>query len=298
MNFIRKRDFMDIRQLRYFVAVIEEGTITAAARKLNISQPPLSTQMHLLEEELDVCLFERGARQIKLTDAGSMLYQYALEILELEDAAREELRNLRTGKKGILRIGLISSCDSEGLYRGLYCFRKEFPKIQFKIYEGNTYELLDYMEKGKIELAFVRTPFPQHDLEQVFLQTDRMAAVGQSHFFRQETGCELSVKDLAEVPLILYRRWEKMIRNCFEEQSLEPDILCINDDARTSLQWAAAGMGVALVPYSIRRLFPELVSKIIREDKLTSTLVLVKRRDVTLSGSAAALFRVFQEENA
>lgn len=286
---------MDIRQLRYFVAVIEEGTITAAARKLNISQPPLSMQMHLLEEELEVCLFERGARQIKLTDAGSMLYQYALEILELEDAAREEIGNLRAGKKGTLRIGLVSSSDSAGLYQGLHRFHKNYPEISFKIYEGNTYELLEYLEKGKIELAVVRTPFPEHNLEQVLLQTDCMVAVGQSRFFQKVSGQEISIRELTGVPLILYRRWEKIIRSCFEEESVKPDIFCLNDDARTSLQWAAAGMGVALVPSSIRRFFPDLESRVISEDRLVSRLMLVRKRDTVPSGSTEAFFSGFSQ---
>ncbi|MGN0954480.1 LysR family transcriptional regulator, partial [Dialister sp.] len=78
---------MDLRQLRYFKTVIEEGTITGAARKLHISQPPLSSQMHLLEKELGTSLFERGARQVIPTEAGSRLYRYAVEMLDLEEAA-------------------------------------------------------------------------------------------------------------------------------------------------------------------------------------------------------------------
>ena len=79
---------MDLRQLSYFATIVEEGTITGAARKLHISQPPLSHQMHLLEKELDAVLFIRGARQIKLTEPGITLYRYAMEMLELEQVAK------------------------------------------------------------------------------------------------------------------------------------------------------------------------------------------------------------------
>ena len=100
---------MDIRQLQYFTAVVENGTISEAARKLHISQPPLSTQIKALESECGVTLFERGARHITLTEAGRLLYRHAVQILSLEKAAEAEMQNLRTGKQGSIRIGLISS---------------------------------------------------------------------------------------------------------------------------------------------------------------------------------------------
>lgn len=289
---------MDIRQLRYFVTIIEEGTITAAAKKLHISQPPLSTQMRLLEEELNVVLFERGARQITLTDAGSLLYQYALEMLELETVVREEMGNLRTGKRGNIRLGLISSCDSKELYRGIEKFHKAYPNIPFKIYEGNTYELLELLKNGKIEMAVIRTPFPNYDLEEVHLRTDTMAAVGFPEFFcKLKKNTEISLKELESIPLILYRRWEPAIRSGFEEHGIEPDIFCINDDARTSLQWAQAGLGVALVPSFVRGWNEGMEVRKVKGDALKSNLALVRRKGIRLSESAAAFFRGFQEEH-
>ena len=82
---------MNIKQLQYFVTIVENGTITAAAKKLGISQPPLSAQMKLLEEELGVTLMERGARQVRLTDAGRILYRRAVSIVELTDTTLKEL---------------------------------------------------------------------------------------------------------------------------------------------------------------------------------------------------------------
>lgn len=154
---------MDLRQLRYFKTIIEEGTITGAARKLHISQPPLSSQMHLLEKELGTLLFERGARQVVPTEAGSRLYRYAVEMLDLETAAREEIGTLKTGHQGVLRLGLVSSGGHEKLYRLLRAYRKRYPHIQFKVYEGNSYELLEQLRKGKIDVSLLRSPFPSMD---------------------------------------------------------------------------------------------------------------------------------------
>lgn len=154
---------MDLRQLRYFKAIIEEGTITGAARKLHISQPPLSSQMHLLEKELGSTLFERGARQIVPTEAGSRLYRYALEMLELESAAREEISNLKTGHQGILHLGMVSSGGHEKLYGLLREFKSRYPHIQVKVHEGNSYELLEQLRKGKLDVSLLRSPFPSTD---------------------------------------------------------------------------------------------------------------------------------------
>lgn len=101
---------MNIKQLQYFVTIVENGTITAAAKKLGISQPPLSAQMKLLEEELGVTLMERGGRQIRLTDAGRILYRRAVSIVELTDTTLKELTDFRTGISGVLRLGTVSSC--------------------------------------------------------------------------------------------------------------------------------------------------------------------------------------------
>lgn len=124
---------MDIKQLKYFVAIIEGGTITGAAKLLHVSQPPLSNQMRLLENELGAELFRRGARHITLTEAGEVLYRYAVEILELEHVAKEEIGSMRAGQKGNLRLGLVSSCASNELYDELRLFHKDFPEVHVKL---------------------------------------------------------------------------------------------------------------------------------------------------------------------
>ena len=151
---------MDLRQLSYFATIVEEGTITGAARKLHISQPPLSHQMHLLEKELDAVLFIRGARQIKLTEPGIALYRYAMEMLELEQVAKDEITSLTSGARGSIRLGLVSSSASPGLYRCLARFHKIFPDVSLKVYEGNTFELLDMLEKAKLKWLSSEPLFP------------------------------------------------------------------------------------------------------------------------------------------
>ena len=106
---------MDLKQLEYFVTVINEGTISSAARKLNLSQPPLSAQMKSLEQEIGSQLFFRGPRQIELTEAGRILYERSKDILDLSSRTLQELSDYREGKSGVLRIGIVSSAHDKAL---------------------------------------------------------------------------------------------------------------------------------------------------------------------------------------
>lgn len=297
---------MDLRQLRYFAAVVEEGTISAAARKLNISQPPLSLQIRMLEDEYGLRLFERGARQITLTDAGRMFYRYATEILELQHAADTDMHDLRAGKRGSVRIGLVSSFYSGKMYKALKSFHKDYPQVQFQISEGNTYQLIEHLHKGRIELAVIRTPYQDKSLDQIVLEQDRIVAAGKPDLMRKlfpesasekspapaepddkRTGRGVHFSQLGRTPLILYRRWEKILKEGFEREKSDPDILCIADDARTAMQWADEGLGIALVPHSAMYRSPNLTCLPIEEDGMQTSLCLVLQHGVQLSRSAS-----------
>lgn len=287
---------MDIRQLQYFTAVVENGTISEAARKLHISQPPLSTQIKALESECGVTLFERGARHITLTEAGRLLYRHAVQILSLEKAAEAEMQNLRTGKQGSIRIGLISSCASKELFDGILAFREHFPGVVFDVFESNTFDLLTQLDNSRIELAVIRTPYRRQDLEALTLREDPFAAVCTAAFFADQfrTEDKIKIEKLSHCPLILYRRWEPAIRQAFQQAQIDPNIICINDDARTSLQWAASGVGVALVPMSIALSFPNLKAVQLDAPALDSELRLVRRKNAPISQNAYHFFELFE----
>ena len=168
---------MDIKQLTYFITIAEEGTITHAANKLHMAQPPLSTQLKLLEDELGIKLIERGARKVKLTDAGKILYKRAKHILEITNSTTKEIEEFRKGIQGTLRLGTISSSGTALLSKRIINFNKKYPNIKFEIHEGNTYELIEKMNSGIIEVGIVRTPFNSQNFECIFLETEPMVAV-------------------------------------------------------------------------------------------------------------------------
>lgn len=288
---------MDIRQLHYFETIVEEGTISAAARKLHISQPPLSAQMHLLEDELQVTLFNRGARQIRLTDAGKVLHKYAREILELEDVAEEELQNLRTGRKGSVRIGLISSYNVQEFFDGIRAFRKIHPNVRFKVFEGTTYELQDMLDREKIELAIVRSPFLTGSLETVKIGEGAFSAVGKASFFENVPESPRLI-DLQDKPLITYRRREAILKKEMEKSGKDPEFAFITDDARTALEWAREGLGIALVPEmnsfaGIGR-EEDMVIRNLADTEFQTDILIVRRKNMEISQSAMDLFTIFK----
>lgn len=241
---------MDIKQLTYFLTIAEEGQITSAARKLHMAQPPLSHQLRLLEEELGVRLVERGSRSIRLTDAGETLKMRAEQILTLAKITKKEVRDRETRLRGTLSIGTISSSGAVIPSRRMLEFRDYFPDICIDIHEGNTFAVLDMLEKGIVEVGVVRTPFPDQHLNCRFAAPEPMAAVMTAANDPFPGSNELTVGQLEGQPLIIYRRFEKLIRSTFEKQGIEPFICCCNDDARTTVIWAKSGFGIGIVPQS------------------------------------------------
>ncbi|MGI6116934.1 MAG: LysR family transcriptional regulator [Bilifractor sp.] len=287
---------MDIHQLQYFIAVVEEGTISAAARKLNISQPPLSTQIRLLETELGTKLFVRGARQITLTPAGRTLYQYALEMTDIERQAIEEIREMSTGGTGTVRVGCISSSHVPEIYDGFYRFHEKYPLVRFKISEGNTFELEDMLARNELEMAFVRTPENFKNVRRLTIRHDPMMAAGRNDFFRDiPSRKKLTLRDLTDCPIILYKRWERTIRDSYALLKVDPQIICVADDIRTCLLWAEHGLGIIISPMQNIHGHPGLTRRTLAEPSLESSLELVIRKDEYISSNADALFNVFYE---
>lgn len=287
---------MDIKQLSYFIAIVEEGNISAAAKKLHMAQPPLSNQLKLLEEELGVKLIERGARKVSLTDVGEILYKRAKHIVELTNATVTEIDDFEKGIQGTLRLGTISSSGTALLNNRIIDFNKKYPQVKFEIHEGNTYELIDMLNSGIIEVGVVRTPFNSQKFGCVYLAPEPMIAVMSKDYDIGQSGNTIHLKDLEKKPLIIYRRFEKMLLSEFQTREIEPNIFCINDDARTTLLWARAGLGVGIVPKSAVsfEFSKNITYKIIMEESLKTKIGAIWMKERYLSTSAKCFLEFFR----
>lgn len=297
---VRKGDKrVDIRQLLYFTTIAEEGSISAAAKKLHLSQPPLSYQMKLLEEELHLPLIERSARGIALTEAGRVLYKRAQGILELSELTRKEMLAMASGFTGTLHIGTVSSSGASLLGWRIPAFHQKHPQIGFAIHEGNTFELMEMLESGLIELAIVRTPFHNDQLNCLYLSPEPMIAAGAASFFPagMPSGQPISLELLGHAPVILYRRFEKILLSLCEQKGITPQVFCIADDARTTLMWAEAGLGVAVVPQSAYRIMPHhnMVYGELSEEDLHTRIAAVCKKGCSLSWAAQQFLEIFAQ---
>ena len=288
---------MDIRQLRYFLAIAEEEQITSAAKRLHIAQPPLSQQLKSLENELGVKLVERGSRKIQLTDAGQILRNRAEQILELTEATARELKDFSEGLQGTLSIGAVSSSGAALLPKRIHSFNRKCPGINFEIWEGNTYRILEILNSGVIEIGIVRTPFNIENFESIPLPIEPMVAAISGNHFLGEHQSQICLTDLKDKPLIIYRRFEKIIIQACEKAGFEPKIFCKTDDARTTLLWADSGMGIAIVPKVALELIrsPNLKYKEIKESSLETQIVAIWMKNRYLSTAARHFLETFKE---
>lgn len=286
---------MDFHQLQYFVAIVESGSITAAAKKLFLSQPPLSMQMKQLEKELGCILFLRGAREIQLTEAGKLLYNRAKSLLELRRVTEEELAACADGTSGTIRLGMISSVGSSLLPQWLAVFHTKHPDIRFSVYEADTYQILEKLHQDRIEMALVRSPFSAEGIQRIPLRSESLIAVGHCSFFADATS--ISLQQLAEQPLIVYRRWENILNQKFRTLGITPSYFCVNEDARTTVYWADAGLGIGIIPQSACSLRhnPETIMVPIADAMPDTTIFMVRREQAYMAPHTLCFWEELQK---
>jgi LysR family transcriptional regulator, salicylic acid-responsive activator of bsdBCD len=279
---------MDIKQLTYFLGIAEEGNITKAAEKLHIAQPHLSNQLKLLEDELGVKLVERSTRKIQLTIAGEMLMHRTKQMLELMDRTIKELKDFNEGLQGTLSIGAISSAGDILLPNWIYNFHKKYPGIDFQIRECHTCEILELRNNGVIEIGIIRTPLNAEIYESILLPNEPMIAVTNGDLFWKHNQKYIDMKALAYKPLIVHRRYEKMIVEACQQSGFEPRILGKIDDTRAILLWADTGMGIAIVPKDWIGLISSSNLKYveIKEPRLITRTAVVWKKNQYLSSAA------------
>ena len=266
---------MELRQLTYFREIANTGSINEAARKLNMSQPPLSYQIRQLEEELNVQLFERTHKGVVLTAAGKLLYDRAASLLDY--AKSTELEVSQTGKKRVLRIGITPTTVGT-IMPYIADFSRKNPDVNFEVHDGITYTLYDYLQEGIIDVSVVRTPLRLDEVESAILYEEPMIAVSNPAMSENVTD-SLTLTDLVHKPLILYRRYEKLIMDAFHAQNLVPEVFCLCDDARGATLWVKEGLATAIFPQSMQPLCEGLTCQVLDEVDLMTKILLIWKKE-------------------
>lgn len=256
---------MELRHLRYFVAVAEELNFTRAAAQLHIAQPPLSQQIRQLEEELGVLLLDRTRRHVRLTDVGRAVLAEARRALARAGKVAIVARRCAQGLAGDLDIGFSSTAPHAVLPRILRAFRSRFDSITVKLHELSSEQQLAALVAGKIDAGFIRLPAenaPDALVVKEILREALIVALPKGHALSRRRA--LPVRLLAGAPFIrfprhvapgLYDQIDSMCSRAGFRLRVVQEALQIP----TTIGLVGAGLGIAIVPQSISALHPEHV---------------------------------------
>jgi DNA-binding transcriptional LysR family regulator len=275
---------MELRQLRYFVAVAEELHFRRAAARLHISQPPLSQQVRQLEDELGTQLLTRNRRRVELTPAGEAFLHDARAILGELDGAVGTARRIGSGQAGRLRINFVGSALVSIIPAAVQAFRRDRPGVEVEMRERPTAEQLRAVRAGSVDLGFVRPPIDDLDglRAEVVLREPTVAVLPSSHPLAG--GGRISMARLARESLVLFPRsqasgYHDLLISALARGGPPPEVVQYAPEMTTIVGLVAAGLGVSLVPRSVERLALGGVSYRPVPGAPVSELVAVARQD-------------------
>ncbi|QGF27055.1 LysR family transcriptional regulator [Pantoea eucalypti] len=293
---------IELRHLRYFIAVAEELHFGRAALHLNISQPPLSQQIMQLETETGARLFNRTNRSVQLTAAGEQLLSDARAILLQVEQASDRAARLHRGEEGELRIGFTSSAPFTAVVSdALFRFRQRWPQVHIKMQEINTRQQLVPLHEGLLDLGVMRnTPLPADLRHQLLLSEPLYAVVHKAHPL---AGAEkISVTALAAEPFVFFdpqggTALYSDILALLHRYHIKPYITQEVGEAMTILGLVATGLGVSILPASFRRArLADLVWLPLTEEDAISELWLVWSAGRELNAQMQHMMALLQEK--
>jgi DNA-binding transcriptional LysR family regulator len=253
---------IDLKQLKYFLAVAEEKSFSRAAERLHISQPPLSQQIQKLESELGVRLFARTTRTFELTAAGKALMTEAADLLARMRVTIETVRQIDRGEVGRLRVGIVGSAMWGPIPKLLEEFQTRFPRVTWTLHELGPNDQIDALRNRQIDVGFWREPRnEEEELRQASLRQDLCfrenvcVAVNQHH--RLASQLQVELVELAGEPLLTLAldrsAFARYLVQCCANAGFEPAIFQEALEPQTVLAMVGAGLGVALMPETTAR---------------------------------------------
>lgn len=247
---------MELRHLRYFLAVAEERHFTRAAERLGIKQPPLSQQIRQLEEEVGTPLFRRMAREIELTEPGKLLFEDARRILDQVDHAKTRVQRCARGETGRIRVGFAGATYFQPLVLTIIRdYRRLFPSVVLAPEQSNTPSLVEGLATERVDVAFIRPPITDsHDfIVEALVEEDMLAVLPAGHPLDGAAAVPLSA--LAAETFILFPRaigiglYDAIISAC-HRAGFSPRLGQDAPQITSIVPMVAAGFGVSLVPRS------------------------------------------------
>ncbi|MCB1106250.1 MAG: LysR family transcriptional regulator [Opitutaceae bacterium] len=255
---------MELRHLRYFAAVAENLNFRRAAETLRVSQPALSSQVRLLEAEIGVKLLDRSTHHVVLTPAGRRFLVRARHLLrDADDAVRASQREAE-GETGEITLGFVSSLTYHLLPLLLRAFRRRMPRVELRLMEMDTDHQIEALVKHRIDLGFIGLGLTREtdELRLVQVAEEQLVAVlPEDHPLPRGRAAALNLRDLAQTPLYLAARESAPLYNPWvvvlcQRAGFQPNVVLEAGQPATAMSYAAAGMGMTILPAQYARLQP------------------------------------------
>lgn len=276
---------MELRQIRYFVAVANARSFTRAAEQLHIAQPPLSRQIQLLENELGVQLLLRDSRPIQLTEAGRVFYEQAVQVMQRVEHMKAATVQIGLGQRERLSIGFVASTLYGELPMLMRKFRQARPDIDFQLLELTTLQQISALKAGRIDIGFGRVRTNDRSVSRIVLREERLLlAIPPGHALARETG-PVPLSALGGQKLIVYPKeprpsFADQVLNLLHDNAIHPADVHETLQLQAALGLAASEVGICVIP-AAAKFRPDLVYRLIEEEYATSPVILSHRANDT-----------------
>lgn len=276
---------MDIRQLKYFVAVANTRNFTRASELLHIAQPPLSRQIQLLEEELGVQLILRQSRPLRLTEAGRMFYEQALQIITRIDQLKTATRQIGLNQQQTLSIGFVASTLYGGLPMLIRKLRHHYPNVDIQLVELTSTQQFAALKSGRIDVGFGRIRSNDSTVARTVLREERLVLAMPPSCALAANAGRISLREISGQKLIIYPKeprpsFADHVLSLLNDQAIRPSEVHEVREIQTALGLVAAESGLCIIPASAR-LRNDLHYRLIDDPRATSPIILSHRLNDT-----------------
>ncbi len=295
---------MDLRQMRYFATVARERNFTRAAEILHIAQPPLSRQIQLLEEELGVQLIERSTRPLKLTEAGRLFYEQALQVLGRVEQMRAATRRVGLNQNSVLSIGFVASTLYGGLPALVRKLRHAAPNLDIQLIEMVSTLQIQALMEGRIDIGFGRLRHSDPNVLGTVLREERLIVAVPHDTLLGVDATPLPVAALDGQKLIVYPKeprpsYADQVLSILHRHDVRPGEVHEVREIQTALGLVAADYGLCIIPASARQMRSDVRYRLLEGDGVTSPVILNHRVNDTSYAIDVVkrLIREMYEEN-